>query len=93
MKTAVINIKIDAKTKKKAQKLAKEMGLSLSAVINGFLNTFVKNQAVSFGFGPVEEPSEYLIKVLREAKEDEKKKRVSPAFKEAKEADAGLKEK
>lgn len=91
MKTAVINIKIDAKTKKKAQKLAQEMGLSLSAVINGFLSTFVKNRAVSFGFGRPEEPTEYLIKALNEAKEDEKKKRMSPAFNKAEDAVRWLK--
>ena len=86
MKNAVINIKTSPATKKKAKKVAEQLGLSLSSVINGFLNTLIKNKSVNFDVNPREEPSEQLIKVLREAEEDVKKGRVSPSFDNAKDA-------
>lgn len=46
---AVINIKTDPKVKKAAQKIAKQMGLSLSGVLNAYLHKFVnkaENQKV-----------------------------------------------
>lgn len=43
MKT-VINIKIDQDIKAKAQKLAKVLGLSLSAVVNAQLKQFTREQ-------------------------------------------------
>ena len=48
MKSAIINVKTDSKTKQAAQKLAEEIGLSLSAVINGQLKQFVRDQAITF---------------------------------------------
>ena len=80
MKTAVINVKIDEKTKKSAQKLAKELGLNLSVVINGYLKTFVINKKITFNANPSEEPSDYMLEVLKESEDDIKAGRVSPAF-------------
>jgi DNA-damage-inducible protein J len=91
MKTAVINIKVDEKIKKEAQRLAKEMGLNLSAVINGFLNKFVREEKVEFSTQVQEKPSQYLIDAIKEAEEDVKDGRVSPTFKNAKEATVWLK--
>lgn len=72
MKTAVINIKIEPKIKERAKKVAADLGLSLSALINGYLRNFIKTKTIYFGTQVKEEPSEYLIKALKESKEDYK---------------------
>lgn len=51
MKT-VINIKADRDIKIKAKKIAEELGLSLSAVINAYLKQFVRNKSVYFSATP-----------------------------------------
>ena len=68
MNTAVINIKIDPKVKKDAKKMAAQLGFSLSALLNGYLRHFLKTKSVHFSLN--EEPSEYLLKTLRESEED-----------------------
>ena len=45
---ALLNVKIDQETKVAAQKLAREMGLSLSAVVNGNLKHFVNERHIYF---------------------------------------------
>lgn len=90
MNTAVINIKTNPQTKKQAQKVVEEMGLSLSGVINGFLKQLVKTKEVHFDLN--EEPSEYLIQALKESKADIKAGRVSPTFSNVKDAIAWLKD-
>jgi len=88
--TAVINIRTDTKIKSEAQKITKELGLSLSAVINAYLRQLVRTKTVSFGLG--EEPTDYLLQALRESKKDIKKGFVSPAFDNTKEALKWLKD-
>ena len=51
MKT-VINIKTDKNVKKDAQKIASDLGLSLSAVINAYLKQFVRNREIHFSISP-----------------------------------------
>ncbi len=68
MNTAVINIKTNPQTKKLAQKTARELGLSLSDVINGLLRTFVQTKEVTFRSEEI--PSPYLIKALKESAGD-----------------------
>lgn len=76
MKTAVLNIKIDPKVKKEAQKVADELGFTLSAIINASLKNLARTKTISFS---VLEPSEYLKKAIREAEADRKKgKSVGP---------------
>ena len=67
MKT-MINIKADRAVKEEAQKLAKELGLSLSAVVSASLKQFVRNREIHLSAGL--EPSPYLKKVLRNAEKD-----------------------
>lgn len=78
MNTAVINIKTNPATKKEAQKLASELGLSLSAVINSLLHQFVKTKTLTLGVS--EEPTQYMIDSLKESEQNIKNGRVSPAF-------------
>ena len=48
MKT-IINIKTDKEIKKDAQKIAGDLGFSLSAIINAYLRQFIRNKEVHFG--------------------------------------------
>lgn len=88
MQTAVINVKVRSDIKKQAQKVAEELGLSLSAAINGFLRHFVKTKTVTFGIE--EEPSEWMIHELAKSKKNIEKGLVSPAFDNAEDAIAWL---
>lgn len=81
MKTEIINVKTDLKTKKQAQKAASNLGVSLSVVINGLLKQFIYTETLVLTNKPVaEEPSEWLINELKEAEKDEKEGWVSPGF-------------
>lgn len=46
--TSTIILKTDSKLKQKAQKTAEELGLTLTSVINGYLNDFVLSKKVTF---------------------------------------------
>ena len=79
MSTSVINIRTDAKVKSQAQKIASELGMSLSALLNGFIKQLIRTKRVEFDLVS-EKPSEYLIQSLKESEEDIKTGRVSPGF-------------
>ncbi len=66
MGTAVINIRTDAKVKSQAQKIAAELGISLSALINGFIRNLVRTKRVEFDLNPKGVDS-YTKEVIREA--------------------------
>lgn len=84
MKT-VIHIKADKETKENAQKLAKDLGLSLSDVINASLRNFIRTREVRFSDIPEMTPE--LEKLLGKIEDDIKNKRnLSKAFKNSKEA-------
>jgi addiction module RelB/DinJ family antitoxin len=89
MNTAVINFKTDPKVKKKAQKVASELGFSLSSLLNGYIRHLIKTKTVYFT-AKSEEPSEYLIEVLKESEADRKAGEVSPSFDNAEDAIAWL---
>ncbi len=82
--TAVINIRTDLVIKTKAQKIAERLGLSLSAVINGYLRQLIRTKSISFSLE--EKPTKYLLNSLKKSKEDIKAGYVSPAFDNADEA-------
>ncbi len=48
MNNAIINLNIDPKIKKEAMKTADEMGLTLSAAINGLLRKFITEKRLEF---------------------------------------------
>lgn len=62
-----INIKVDEETKKEAQRIADELGFSLSAILKGYLRQFVRTKEVNVR---LEEPSDYLIESIKESNED-----------------------
>ncbi|HCS78862.1 TPA: hypothetical protein DIV55_03895 [Patescibacteria group bacterium] len=90
MNTAAIYIKTNPEIKAKAQKIAKELGLSLSALVNAWLKQLVRTKTVTFSTS-AEEPSEYLKKLMKQAEKDYQKGNTSPAFKTGEEAVAWLK--
>lgn len=89
MNTTVINIKTNAMVKSKAQAIAEELGLSLSAVINALLKQFVRTKKLNVSVRP-EIPSPYLIKALKESEENVRQGRVSPSFTNVNDAVAWL---
>ena len=67
---AIVNtsIKIDEETKKEAQKLFKDLGLSLSAAINIFLKQAIREKGIPFYVNSLPENSE-LAQTFEEAKQ------------------------
>lgn len=61
MDTTIL-IKTKKETKLKAQKLAKELGLSLADVINASLRQFVVNQGITISKLPTESLNDYRNK-------------------------------
>lgn len=89
MNTTAIYIRTEPKVKAKAQKVAKELGFSLSSLVNAWLRQLIKTKRVNFS-AQEEEPSEYLIKAIKDAEEALKKGKASPVFDNAKDAIAWL---
>jgi len=75
MDTTTINIKVDRKIKREAQRIAEELGLSLSAVIKGYLRQFTRTKEFKLSLRE-EVPSDWLKKALKESDEDIKAGRV-----------------
>ena len=87
--TTVIHIKADKQVKENAQKVAKDLGLTLSDVINASLRNFIRTREVVFSDIPQMTPE--LEKLLDKVGEDIKKGRnLSPAFKSPEEMDEYL---
>lgn len=84
MNSTVINIKTDQAIKKEAQKIASDLGLSLSGVINGFLKQLVRDKTVMFTLNE-NNPSPYLLNSIKAAKQNRKNGDVY-SFKNNKEA-------
>ena len=84
MKT-LINIKADKEVKEGAQKLAEELGLPLSVVVNAYLKDFIRNRGITITAVPhMSRQLETLIGVAR--KDFAAKKNISPAFSSAEDA-------
>ena len=90
MSYAVVVAKVDPKTKKEAQVTAEKLGLSLSAVIKGFLRQFIRTKSVTFSVGEEDIPSPRLIKAMKQAEKNWKEGKGSPMFDNAKDAIAYL---
>ena len=83
MSKTVLNVKTDVEVKKAAQKLAKEIGVPLSTIVNAQLKQFIADRRVEFSAPLV--PSKYLRGVLDKA-EKATAKDYSPAFTDMDEA-------
>ena len=78
MNATSVHIKIESDIKIQAQKIAGELGFSLSAVIKALLKQFIRTQRLSVGLG--EEPSAYMTESLKKSNEEYRKGNVSPSF-------------
>ena len=86
MNTTSLHIKIESDIKRKAQKTAEELGLTLSAVTKALLKQFIRTKRLAVGGNERPEiPNAYLRKVLKQSEEDMKAGRVI-SFKNSKEA-------
>jgi addiction module RelB/DinJ family antitoxin len=89
MAKAVINIKTDKEVKANVQKLAEELGISLSDVINASLRNFIRTREVRISSIPQMTPE--LERLIGKARDDfENKKNISGPFSTAKDMDAYL---
>lgn len=84
MNYSVVTTKIDPQTKKKAQETAAEIGMPLSVIIKAFLKQFIRTKSVAFSVA--EKPSEYLLSIIEQAREDRKQGKASPVFTNTKDA-------
>lgn len=91
MNYSVVATKVDPQTKKEAMKTAEELGMPLSVVIKAFLKQFIKTKSVEFS-ARNEEPSEYLVKTIKQALKDKKEGKASPVFKTGEETMRWLEE-
>lgn len=73
---ATINIRTDSATKKEAERLFADFGLSMTSAINVFLRQVIREKRIPFEIG-YENPNELTAKVLKETEEG---KNLSPAF-------------
>jgi len=89
MNTTVINVKTDKQLKAKAQKVAKEMGLSLGTIINHSLRELVQEKMVVFSVPLV--PNKKTERLIKEVERDIKLGRnISRGFSAGKEMDEYL---
>lgn len=91
MNTAVVNIKTEKELKIKAHKVADELGLSLSSILNAYLRQLVRTRSVYFD-AAVEKPTEYLLKTLKVSEKERKGGKASPIFSESEEAISWLRD-
>ncbi len=85
MNKTTINIKADKEVKERAQKVARDLGMPLSTVINAYLHQFIRTKEVHFYLEGELKPSvkKRLDRLQKEASEG---KNLSPCFKSAKDA-------
>lgn len=89
MTKTVIYIKADKEVKTNAQKIARELGLSLSDVLNASLRNFIRTREVRFSAIPQMTPE--LERLLGTAEKDIKeKKHLSRPLHEKEEVDRYL---
>ena len=71
MDTAVINIRTEPAVKSQFQKVAEELGLGVSALLNALMRQVIRTKRVELEVRP-EIPNSYMIKALKESAEDYK---------------------
>lgn len=72
MKTSILTVKIDPEVKDEAQKIATELGFSLSAIVTATLKNLIRNKTVSYS---LLEPAPLLEKAIRSARVERKEKK------------------
>lgn len=89
MKKTIINIKTDKEVKESAKKTARELGISLSDVVNAGLRNFIRTRRIIFSAVPQMTPE--LEKILGKTEVDiRQSKNLSPALSSASEIEKYL---
>lgn len=70
----ILNVKVNQQVKKKAKRIADDLGLTLSGVVNAYLRQFIRSGTL-FVSRNYEEPSAFLRETIREAEIDRKNKK------------------
>ena len=85
MVKTLINIKADPGIKAKAQKVARDLGMPLSTIINAYLGQLIRTKEVHFALEGELKPSvkKRLDRLTKEVREG---KNLSPAFSNADDA-------
>jgi addiction module RelB/DinJ family antitoxin len=92
MSQTMIHIKAEREVKETAQAIAKDMGLTLSAVIEGSLRNFIRTREIVFSTTPRMTPE--LEEIIKKAEADRVKGlNFSPVFTDADSALAFLSKK
>lgn len=68
MSSAVINVRTDSETKKNAESLFRDFGLSMTSAINIFLRQVIREKRIPFEIG-YETPNELTAQVLKDSEE------------------------
>ena len=69
-----LTIKIDKKLKKDAQRMAKQMGISLTTVVVALLKQFVRHGGITLSVNPTSQHDRYAAMARAEARANKKKK-------------------
>ena len=78
MNNAVINIKIDAKTKQEAKALADELGVSLSSLITMTLRNFIRTKRIDISLIPEAPATAEEVAAIKQGLADHKAGHVTP---------------
>ncbi|VVB91008.1 Uncharacterised protein [uncultured archaeon] len=78
MNITTIHIKTDIKTRDEAKKVAEEHGFSLTALVNVVLKQIARTKHLTLNLE--EEPSEYLLHEMKQARENREAGKGSPHF-------------
>lgn len=82
MTKVLLNIKTDKEVKEEASKIAAELGVPLSTVINAYLKEFVREKSIQISIEPRLRPE--IGKLLEKASDDYKKREnISDKFSDA----------
>lgn len=88
MKT-LISIKMDSEVKRGVKKIAEEIGMPVSTLVNAYFKQLIRERRVDFSLPLI--PNKKTAKLLRQAHGDYKKGRnISPVFETLEEMDAYL---
>ncbi|NCS98940.1 type II toxin-antitoxin system RelB/DinJ family antitoxin [Candidatus Parcubacteria bacterium] len=75
----ILNVKTDKKLKEEARRVASEIGVPLSTVVNSFLKQFVRDQEVTFSAKEYK-MTPYLESLIEETEQDYKKGKLEGPF-------------
>lgn len=85
----LLSIKTDTEVKRGIQKIAKEIGIPLSTIVNAYFKQLLREQRIDFAL-PLR-PNKKTAALIRRARADYKNgKNISPAFETGEEMDAYL---